>query len=100
MPAWYGSLPLLWVYLFCFFPGFPECVLAGFKKCVLAGFKKARVCVAGPDAISSKVELAKILGLERPLKKNKDKGDAALKSCLEVALLDHLSTARPTEEKQ
>jgi len=56
--------------------------------------------MAGPDAISSKVELAKILGLERPLKKNKDKGDAALKSCLEVALLDHLSIARPTEEKQ
>jgi len=39
---------------------------------------------AGPDAIGSKAELAKALGIERPLKKNKDKGDAALKSCLEA----------------
>jgi len=40
--------------------------------------------MAGPDAISSKAELARALGLERPLKKNKERGDAALKSCLEV----------------
>ena len=44
----------------------------------------------GPDAISSKTELAKTLGIERPLKRNKDKGDAALKSCLEV-LAEYLS---------
>lgn len=42
------------------------------------------MCGAGPDAIGSKAELAKALGIERPLKKNKDKGDAALKSCLEA----------------
>ena len=44
----------------------------------------------GPDAISSKTELVKMLGIERPLRRNKDKGDAALKSCLEV-LAEYLS---------
>lgn len=53
-------------------------------------------CTAGPDAIGSKAELAKTLGLERPLKKNKDKGDFALKSCLEV-LSEFLATK--TREK-
>ena len=50
----------------------------------------------GPDAISKTGELAKTLGLERPLKKNKEKGDAALKSFLEV-LAEYL--AAKTSEK-
>jgi hypothetical protein len=50
----------------------------------------------GPDAISKTGELAKTLGLERPLKKNKEKGDAALKSLIEV-LAEYL--AAKTSEK-
>jgi hypothetical protein len=51
---------------------------------------------SGPDAISSKNELAKSLALERQLKKNKDKGDAALKSCLEVCCTDPMAHPRRT----
>jgi hypothetical protein len=50
----------------------------------------------GPHAISKTGELAKTLGLERPLKKNKEKGDAALKSLIEV-LAEYL--AAKTSEK-
>ena len=54
----------------------------GSPCCLLWPFHSVRVL--GPDAISSKVELARTLGIERPLKKNKERGDAALKSCLEI----------------
>jgi hypothetical protein len=49
---------------------------------VLEAFNEVRP--KGPDAICSKSDLVRSLGIERPVRKNKERGDAALKSCLEV----------------